>query len=136
VKQTIILVLVVLSLLGCQKNDSSTNNKPETSNETTIIGLTGTAAIEGRIGYFSPSLPPPNSDHTFSYPSGYQLGEYHWIAIDTPKVASRIYLDGDYGQFKNRYVQIKGSWKEIIKIKDNDEYRYLIITVDSLREIE
>jgi hypothetical protein len=133
-KQIIIVVLVALSLLGCQKYDSSTN-KPITSNETTISGLTGTAAIEGRIGYFSPSLPPPNSDYTFSYTSGYQLREYHWIAIDTPKVASRIYLDGDYGQFKNQYVQIKGSWKEIIKIKDNKEYRYLIITVDSLREI-
>jgi hypothetical protein len=134
-KQLIIVVIAALIMLSCQKDDTSTIDQPITGNDIIINGSSGIAEIEGRVGYFSPSLPPPNFNYTFPYPAGYQLGEYHWITADTPKVSYRIYLDGDYGQFENHFVRIKGSWREKIIILNNEKYPYLIITVDSLREI-
>ena len=129
-KQLMIFVFIATTFLSCEKDDKSINS------ELFIDGSSGLAMIEGRIGYFSPELPPPNSQIELPYPSGYMLGEYHWMTTDTPKVASRIYLDGDYGEYKYQYVQVNGSWKEIIKKQNKQEYHYLVISVDSIQVIQ
>jgi hypothetical protein len=129
-KQLMLFVFIATTFWSCEKDDRLTNSDLLTD------GLTGIAVIEGRIGYFSVPPPPPNSPYRFLYPSGYVLGEYHWMTTDTPKVASRIFLDGDYGEYKYQYVRVNGSWKEIINMQNKQEYRYLVISVDSIHVIQ
>jgi hypothetical protein len=131
---TLAVTITTILLYGCKK-ESEVGASNSVTNSISY-DVNGTAAIEGRIGFFS--IPPPRYGdyHDCGRPIGYELGEYHWITADSPQCTYMVHLSGDYGKFQNKYVQVTGSWRETIQSCGITEFKYIELSVDSLKVVQ
>ncbi len=95
----------------------------------------GTGTVEGYVGYFSPALPPEDSEIP-PLPSGYAFSSYRWIKGSPGVSFGQLYLLGRESDLKNAiYVRASGTWKLKSCGPSGSGDNYVELTVSRLQTV-